>query len=62
MSKILDGVAWLAASLGSVLEDVVIIVVIIKSLILVATIGLSYRVSSGVQIPIWISIRSPHAR
>ena len=29
MSKILDGVAWLAASLGSVLEDVVIIVVII---------------------------------
>ena len=29
MSKILDGVAWLAASLGSTLEDVVIIVVII---------------------------------
>ena len=29
MSKILDGVAWLAASLGSVLEDVIIIVVII---------------------------------
>ena len=29
MSKILDGVARLAASLGSVLEDVVIIVVII---------------------------------
>ena len=29
MSKVLDGVAWLAASLGSTLEDVVIIVVII---------------------------------
>ena len=29
MSKILDGVAWLAASHGSTLEDVVIIVVII---------------------------------
>ena len=29
MSKILDGVAWLAASLGLALEDVVIIVVII---------------------------------
>ena len=29
MSKVLDCVAWLAASLGSTLEDVVIIVVII---------------------------------
>ena len=29
MSKILDGVAWLAASHGSTLEDVIIIVVII---------------------------------
>ena len=42
MSKILDGVAWLAASHGSKLEDVVIIRII---RIWVATIGLSYGFS-----------------
>jgi hypothetical protein len=39
-SKILDGVAWLAASHGSTLEDEVVVVIIIR--IWVATIGLSY--------------------
>ena len=59
MSKILDGVAWLAASHGSTLEDVVIKVVII----IIINMGCHDRtelwVSSGVQIAIWISIRSP---
>ena len=62
MSKILDGVAWLAASHGSTLEDVVINVVII----IIIDMGCHDRtelwVSSGVQIAIWISIRSPHAQ
>ena len=56
MSKILDGVAWLAASHGSTLEDVVIKVVII----IIINMGCHDRtelwVSSGVQIAIWISI------
>ena len=62
MSKIVDGVAWLAVSHGSTLEDVVISVVII----IIIDMGCHDRtelwVSSGVQIAIWISIRSPHAQ